>query len=363
MSFICSVGLGIPSNELSQHAVKKLVRGIFTYSEKQLSRLLPVFDHAMINKRQFVVGEDWFKEKHSFQEKNDLYHKNAISYSLQAMDACLTNKEFLEQDIPYEAVDLIVFVSSTGIATPSLDTYLMNERPIREDVSRMPLWGLGCAGGAIGISRAYDWLTAHPEKTALIVSCELCSLTFQKDDNQKSNLIGTALFGDGVSAALLVGERSAYLSYVKEVKPQIKRTSSATMKNSNSVMGWNITNDGLEVVFSKSIPALVQTFWRKHISSFLQDNIINKNEIHSIIAHPGGKKVLEAMEDVLQVPQEKFKHSYRVLGNHGNMSSATVFYVLHEWLKEEVQKKEKSILSALGPGFSSELLILEWNER
>ncbi|MBP1949609.1 type III polyketide synthase [Virgibacillus litoralis] len=359
MSFICSVGLGIPSNELSQPSVKNLVREIFTYSE----RLLPVFDHAMIDKRQFVVGEDWFKEKHSFQEKNDLYHRHAINYSLQAMDACLANKEFLKQDIPYEAIDLIIFVSSTGIATPSLDTYLMNERPFREDIARMPLWGLGCAGGAIGLSRAFDWLTAHPDKTVLIITCELCSLTFQKDDNKKSNLIGTALFGDGVGAALLVGENSTYLSYVKKVKPQIINTSSVTMKNSNSVMGWDITNDGLEVVFSKSIPALVQTFWKKHIETFLQDNNINRSEIYSFIAHPGGKKVLEAMEDVLQVPQEKFKHSYRVLRKHGNMSSATVFYILHEWLKEGVPEKEKSILSALGPGFSSELLILEWSER
>lgn len=363
MTYICSVGLGIPSHELSQQSVKKLVRGILTYSDRELSRLLPVFDHAMIDKRQFVMGEDWFKEKHSFKEKNDLYHKHAISYSLAAMDACLTNKEFLTKDFPYEDIDLLIFVSSTGISTPSIDTYLMNERPFREDVSRMPLWGLGCAGGAIGLSRAFDWLTAHSDKNVLIVCCELCSLTFQKDDLRKSNIVGTALFGDGVGATLLVGENSSFLSYIKQIKPQIRHTSSATKKNSNSVMGWNVTDSGLEVIFSKSIPALVGSFWKQHMECFLQDINLNSNEIYSYIAHPGGKKVLEAMEDVVQAPKAKFDHSYRILQNHGNMSSATILYVLYNWLNETIDENKVSILSALGPGFSSELLLLEWNKR
>lgn len=360
MTYICSTGLGIPQHAISQQQVKKLIENIFPYSKKEIERLLPVFDRAEINERQLVVDDDWFKTNHTFEEKNNLYHDFSIQYALEAIDNCLTNKQLLKQHVPYEAVDMIIFVSSTGIATPSLDVHLMNSRPFREDVARMPLWGLGCAGGAIGLARAFDWLTAHPDKTALIICCELCSLTFQKDDISKSNLIGTALFGDGIGAGLLMGEASPYLCYRNKTVPKITKTSSFTQKNSTSIMGWKVTNAGLEVIFSKSIPALVKTLWKDHISTFLQDVQIEEQQLHSLIAHPGGKKVLEAMENALSVSKTKLYHSYQVLANHGNMSSATVLYVLHEYMKEDAAQKAQSILCALGPGFSSELLLLEW---
>src|SRR5699024_10620372 len=136
--------------------------------------------------------------------------------------------------------DLIVFVSSTGIVTPSLDAYLINERPFREDVIRMPLWGLGCAGGAMGLSIAAEWIRLHPTKNALIVCCELCSLTFQKEDMSTSNIVGTALFGDGVAATLLIGSESKYKHYLPTQKLKLGNTSSYTQKNSTNVMGWNV---------------------------------------------------------------------------------------------------------------------------
>ncbi|GAB3066280.1 type III polyketide synthase [Virgibacillus ainsalahensis] len=360
MTYISSVGVGIPEYELSQKEVKELVLEVFSDSQTHIKRLLPVFDNAAVQKRQFVVDKEWLKQNHSFKERNDLYQTYTKKLMLDAVDHCLTNKDYLKQDIPYEAVDMIIFVSSTGIATPSMDVYLFNERPFREETSRMPLWGLGCAGGAIGLSRAFDWLTAHPDKTALIICAELCSLTFQKDDVKKSNLIGSALFGDGVSAVLAIGEASPLLSIHKKSTPKIIQSSSRTKKGSTSVMGWDVTNSGLEVVFSKSIPALVRSFWSGHIYSFLQAIGLNEEKIHSFIAHPGGKKVLDAMEGVVQTTRRKLMHPYNVLANHGNMSSATVFYVLKEAMKDDVNPNELSILSALGPGFSSELLLLEW---
>ncbi|MEW9674752.1 3-oxoacyl-[acyl-carrier-protein] synthase III C-terminal domain-containing protein [Lentibacillus sp. L22] len=362
MTYICSAGVGVPDYEMNQQEIKELVGGLFPYTEKQLERLLPVFDHAAIAKRQFVVPKDWFLHQHSFQEKNKLYQTLATRYALRAIDHCLTNRQFAKQDIPYQAIDMIIFVSSTGIATPSLDAHLMNERPFREDVERMPLWGLGCAGGAIGLSRAADFLTAHPKKTVLVIGAELCSLTFQKDDHKKSNLVGTALFSDGVGAVFLCGEQSKYCSNRTKILPRITRKGTFTKKDSLSIMGWDITNNGMEVIFSKSIPNLVKTLWKDHIESFLSGAGLEEQKIHSFIAHPGGKKVLQAMEETLHIPTEKLIHSYNVLRDHGNMSSGTVFYVLYEWMKEVFQGKEQSILSALGPGFSSELLLLEWNE-
>lgn len=362
MAYIGSVGLGIPKYTLRQNEVKQLIRNIFSYNEKQLDRLMPVYDNAMIDQRQLVVDSDWFKQPHTFKERNDLYQKFAIEYSLTAMDDCLSNSDNLTDEISYEAVDMIAFVSSTGIATPSLDAHLINERPFRPDVARMPLWGLGCAGGATGLSRVFDWITANPTKIALLVCCELCSLTFQKDDASKSNLVGTALFGDGSSAALVMGEESPYRNYQKKTVPKMVKSSSHIEKDTLSVMGWDVTNNGLGVIFSKSIPNLVNTLWAEHIMNFLSETEIQKEAIHSYIAHPGGKKVLEAMENVLQLPSDKLLHSHQVLKEHGNMSSATVLYVLHEWMKNTIPVGEMSILSALGPGFSSELVLLEWGK-
>lgn len=360
MAYICSAGLGIPENRMTQEQAKNIVKEVLPMFNHQLKKLMPVFDNANIHERQMVVSEDWLKKEHTFSERNDLYSHLALKYALEAIDHCLSNDHFLKDTIPYESIDMVMYVSSTGMSTPSLDAYILNERPFHERVNRMPLWGLGCAGGAIGLSRAYDYLKAHPSKSVLVICAELCSLTFQKNDLKMSNLIGTALFGDGVAAILLCGEESPFLSLCKVTIPKITKTDSFTLKKSTSIMGWNITNRGFEVVFSKEIPNLVNTLWKDHVNTFLGNENLREQEIHSFIAHPGGKKVLEAMEDSLAIPKYKLAKSYEVLHDHGNMSSATVFYVLKRWLKENITKNEKSLLCALGPGFSSELLLLEW---
>jgi alkylresorcinol/alkylpyrone synthase len=360
MTYICSVGTATPLYEMTQQEIKPFIKDIFSLTDRESAKFFPVFDNTLVEKRQFAADPSWLKNTHTFKESNDLYQQSAKSLSLEAIDECLSNKVFLQKDIPYEAIDMIVFVSSTGLSTPSIDAHLINERPFKASVQRMPLWGLGCAGGAIGLSRAHDFITANPDKSALIVCCELCSLTFQKTDRKKSNIIGTALFGDGVAASIAIGKDSPLQSCRKNNIPQIKKTSSSTKMDSLDVMGWDITNNGMEVIFSKSIPSLISSFWKEHITHFLIENHLSETMLHSFIAHPGGKKVLEEMEKVLQVSGNKFKHSYQILADHGNMSSATVLYVLKKWMKEKVDKNEKSILSAMGPGFSSELLLMEW---
>ena len=360
MTYIGSVGLGIPEYTYRQEKIKQLVQEIFSAKDPKVEKLLPVFDNSLVNERQFVVSEDWFKDEHSFEEKNNLYTYHAIDKSLQAIDHCLTNRDFLHSDIPYEAIDMIMFVSSTGIATPSIDVHLLNEQPFRENIIRMPLWGIGCAGGAMGLSRSFDWIRSYPEKTVLVICCELCSLTFQKQDDKMGNLVGTALFGDGVASVLLMGEKSPYLSYVKTEPPRIVRTSSFTKKDTVSMMGWDITNHGFEVIFSKKIPKLVETLWKKHVDTFFEEEKMDIHDIHTLIAHPGGRKVLENMEKALTIPTQKLGYSYEILKNHGNMSSATVFYVLYKWLKKSV--RQPSLLCSLGPGFSSELILLERKE-
>src|SRR5690625_1287543 len=258
MAYITSIGLGIPSISMKQTEIKSLVKEIFVNKRSSLHHLLGIFDNAKINERQFTAKQSWYKEEHTFSERNEIYHRSALQLSLDAIDHCLHANEFLNKTIPYEAIDMIVFVSSTGISTPSMETYIMNERPFKPSIVRMPLWGLGCAGGAIGMSRAFEWLQHNKTKITLVVCCELCSLTFQKDDYSTSNIVGTALFGDGVAATLLIGEASPYLTYCKKEKLKITSTGSWTEKNTTNIMGWELTNSGLQVIFSKQIPALVE---------------------------------------------------------------------------------------------------------
>lgn len=360
MATILSIGTSQPPYELPQEEVKELVRQVFPRPEREIERLLPVFENAKVGKRQFIVPKEWFSEEHSFVERNQLYQEKAVTHSVEAIDRCLDNPDFLHEQVPHQAVDAIFFVSSTGISTPSIDAYILNERDFKDSVTRVPIWGLGCAGGASGIARANEWLTVHPESTALVVCVELCSLTFQKNDYRKSNFIGTALFGDGISCALLAGEKSPYYGKRKKSTPSVGKSDSRMKKVSLDVMGWNVVDNGFEVIFARSIPQLVQTFWKSHVTEFVAGMDLRPEDFSFFAAHPGGQKVLHAFEEVLGVSSEKFKFSYEVLKNHGNMSSATVLHVLKAWMEEERRVGEKSMLSALGPGFSSELVSLEW---
>jgi len=361
MSYIASIGLAELPYKMNQHDIKVLSKEIFSNKKSPFKHVMSVFDNAKINERQLSAPSSWYKENHSFNERNDLYHSLAIEYSLHAIDHCLKNKQLLNGEIPYEAIDMIIYISSTGISTPSIDTYIMNERPFKSSVIRMPLWGLGCAGGAMGLSRAFEWIQLHKDKTALIICCELCSLTFQKDDQSISNIVGTALFGDGVAAALVVGEDSPYKKYCKKEKMKIRHTSSWTEKGTTNIMGWELINSGFKVIFNKRIPKLVQTLWKKHVGKFLNEQKLLVEDIATFIAHPGGRKVLEEMEMAFSLDPYKLTHSYDVLYDHGNMSSVTVLYVLARRMLEGNKYQNKNeIICALGPGFSSELLLVEW---
>ncbi|SEA63246.1 alkylresorcinol/alkylpyrone synthase [Thalassobacillus cyri] len=360
MAYILSIGKSEPPYEISQTQVKGLVESLFPLTERDKKRLLPVFDNSMIEKRQFVVDQEWFKQPHGMRERNEIYIQEAYRHSLRAIDECLENELFLTGTVCFKEIDMIIFVSTTGLATPSMEARVMNARSFREDVKRVPLFGLGCAGGVSGLARAYDWVKAYPDKNVLVINVELCSLTFQKTDSKKSNFVGTALFGDGVSAVLVAGSQSELLGKKKQTTPVMGGTSSKTKKDSIDIMGWEIKDNGFEVIFNKSIPHLVKDFWKTHVQGFLVEWGMHQEELPFFVAHPGGKKVLEAYEEVLQLDQEAFRESYHVLAKHGNMSSVTVCYVLYEYMKSFPDAGTKSLMAALGPGFSSELISLEW---
>jgi alkylresorcinol/alkylpyrone synthase len=362
MPKIISVAEAIPPFQITQNETMEFARELFSDSFKDIERLLTAFQNGQIEKRHFVKGLDWFKDHHHFQEKNDIYIEKAVELGKEAIENCLQHNQYLTQPIPYSEIDAIFTISSTGIATPSIEARIMNYLPFSSNTKRIPIWGLGCAGGASGLSRAYEYCLAFPKAKVIVLTIELCSLTFQKNDLSKSNLIGTSLFADGVACALVVGDEVPISDLSKKLtSPTIMSTQSTTMKDSLDVMGWEIKNEGLFVVFSKSIPTLIENWLKPNVENFLAKHQFTTKDISHFIAHPGGIKVLDAYIKALGMPESMISHSLQVLKEFGNMSSSTVFYVLDRFMQDEIPIGEKGIIAALGPGFSSEMILVRWD--
>ncbi|GAA0348084.1 type III polyketide synthase BpsA [Bacillus carboniphilus] len=363
MSKILSVAEAHPPHVINQEQAIHFARGMFQHAYKNIDRLLEAFQNGQIEKRHFVKDLEWYKEKRTFSEKNNEFIHAAVELGSQAITNCLTNPDFLKKDIPYHEIDMIITICTTGLATPSIEARIMNQLPFSPHTKRVPIWGLGCAGGASGLARAHEYCMAYPEAKVLVLTIELCSLTFQPNDLSKSNLIGTSLFADGVACALVVGEQVCLDEFCKmAVLPEIVGVQTTLMEDSLDVMGWEVKNEGLYVVFSKSIPNIVQKWLRPNIDSFLQKYDLDLHKIEHFVAHPGGRKVLEAYEEALSFDQSKTAVSREVLKEFGNMSSATVLYVLNRIMNRDTQRNQWGIGTALGPGFSSELLLLKWVE-
>lgn len=360
MPRIASISTYSPPYTLAQADLAQLTKELFQYKMPRLERLLKVFANGEIEQRHFCVPPSWYEEAHRFEERNDLYVELATAYGVQAIERCLTNAEFLAISLVAEAVDAIVFVSSTGIATPSIDAKILNVLPFSDHIVRLPIWGLGCAGGAAGISRAFDFCRAHPKANVLVVCVELCSLTFQKDDLSKSNLVGASLFADGASCVLVCGDE-VEVPHNRAV-PHIVATGSKWMPNSEDVMGWEIKDSGFHVVFSRSIPGIIETWLGPFIHDFLAKYELEPCDIKRFIAHPGGKKVLAAYEKALSLTEDDTAISREVLKYYGNMSSPTVHFVLERFMERAVEMDSYGLLVALGPGFSGEAVLLQWRE-
>ncbi len=358
MPAIVSVGEAVPKTVNGQDQAMEFASEIFSESFKDIERLLTSFQNGNIEKRHFVHSLDWYKQDHSFSEKNNAYIDSAIHLGVEAITNCLTNTAFLNQNVPYQDIEAIFMISSTGIATPSIEARIMNLLPFSAHTKRIPIWGLGCAGGAAGLSRAYEYCLAFPDAKVLVLSIELCSLTFQRNDTSKSNLIGTSLFADGVACALVCGDKARFQSNLKAL-PSIIGTQSTLMPNSIDVMGWEVKNSGLFVIFSKDIPTIVENWLKPNVTEFLKLYGYGIEDLQHFIAHPGGKKVLDAYEKALQLPSKMTKIPGEVLKEFGNMSSVTILFILKRYMEIAI-KGDIGLATALGPGFSSELLLMRW---
>lgn len=359
MPKIVSISTYKPPYKISQEETARLTKELFQDSFNEIERLLRVFQNGEIQSRHFCVPMDWFEQPHDFEERNRLYVDFATQYGVEAIKVCLKNPLFLTREVECEDIDAIFFISSSGLSTPSIDARIMNHLPFSDRLKRIPLWGLGCAGGASGLSRAYDYCLGHPAAKVLVLCVELCSLTFQRDDRSKSNLIGASLFADGAACALVCGD-DVKIETTKPV-PAILQTASKWMPDSEDVMGWDVKNNGLHVVFSKDIPTIIRGWLGPFVHQFLEANQLHSEDINHFVAHPGGKKVLEAYEKALGYSRSQTENSREVLIHNGNMSSPTVLYVLEEFMKQSCSPGDYGLMAALGPGFCGELLLLKWN--
>lgn len=348
MSFIIDTQTTDLEYKISQSESMEFTSHYFSGSNIPPDTIAGVFNNTGIKTRQFINPRHWFDSTHEFLEKNDIY----VSKALVICDKLIKKHEGLEINQP----DNIIFVSSTGLSTPSVDALLINKLRMNNNITRTPIWGLGCAGGAAGLSKAYEYSLAYPERLTLLICLEFCSLAFLNKDHSKSNFIAMALFSDGAASVLMSGNNISGNN--RTIK--IINTQSTLYYDSTDVMGWELVDSGLKAVFSKDIPNIVRTKVSKDIIQFLHNNNLQLQDIKHFLLHPGGTKIIEEFESSLNLKNNQTKHSKTVLENYGNMSSPTIIYVIDNFIKNgEYRKGDVGIIASLGPGFSSELLLFQ----
>ncbi|MCL4244836.1 MAG: type III polyketide synthase [Candidatus Dadabacteria bacterium] len=352
MPGIVSAGTSDAPHAYSQTELKKLAHELFLKKGRDFGRLLDVFDNSLIDSRHFINSSGWFESPKSFKERSISYIENVAGLSIPAIRACVESA-----GADYGDFDHIIVVTSTGVSAPSADALILNRLGLDRHVKRTPVWGLGCAGGAAGMSRAFEYAKAFPESAVLLVAAEMCSLAFHGDDYSKSNVVSLALFSDGAAAVLVAGEKHRLYG---KAKVRMTGSLSTTWPDTLGIMGWEIVDDGLRAIFSKEIPNIVKSRVRENIDELLGPRGLSASRLGHFAVHPGGPKVLSEYEAALGLEEGAFRYSRKVLREHGNMSSPTVLYVLKEVLDgEDFGEKEYGIISALGPGFSSELVLFE----
>jgi alkylresorcinol/alkylpyrone synthase len=341
---ILSVATAVPRFRLEQAKVARAAAQVFDRARSDIERLMPVFGNAGVETRYSAVPMEWYFEPHGWRERNQRYLENAAELLTNAAAEALDQAGRRPADIA-----AVVVASTTGLATPSLDAVLLNRLDLPRTVQRLPIFGLGCAGGVIGLSHAAALSRALPEGDVLFLAVELCSVTFRRDDMSKSNIIGAALFGDGAAAVVIGRPGSSGL--------RLGPGGSHTWPDSLRVMGWDVEDDGLGVLFSRDIPTLVREEMRPAADGFLARHGLALSDLAGYVCHPGGIKVLDALEQAFAVPPGSMVDAREVLRTYGNMSAVTVLFVLQRMIRRGLAGRH--LMSALGPGFSAGFQIIE----
>jgi alkylresorcinol/alkylpyrone synthase len=353
---IASVGTALPANRFPQAQITEALLARWQHKLPE-PRLLPrLHANCGVEFRHFVLPLESYPALSTFTATNNTWIEHAVSLSETAIAGALTPLGLTAAD-----VSAIFFASVTGIASPTIDARLINRLPFPDSVKRTPIFGLGCVAGAAGIARASDYVRAFPGEIALLLSVEICSLTWQDDDQSIANLISCGLFGDGAAAVVIAGDDVRLPAATAVPGPRILATRSTFYRNSEYVMGWDIGSTGFTIVLSPDVPKVVLENLRGNVDSFLAAHSLTLADVGSWIFHSGGPKVLEAVETSLDLPKDALALSWKSLREVGNLSAASVLMVLADTLDgHRGAPGSYSILAAMGPGFCLELVLLQW---
>ncbi len=346
---IASAYTAVPEHIVTQDQVKANAGRVFDLEPQRLVELASVVDHARIRKRHLVFPLDYLVRPRPLTQISREYQEQAVRLGREVAVGALR-----EAGVGPEAVDLLITVSCTGVMIPSLDAYLINELGFRLDVKRLPVTELGCAAGAAALGRAADYIRAFPQATVLVLSVELPSLTFQRADTSAAHLISCVLFGDGAAGAVVTGRPAG--------GARILDTESYLFPQTVDAMGFDLRDSGFHIVLSREVPYLVRSRMRELVSRLLARHALALERLTFFALHAGGQKVLAFIEEELGLSREATASSWEVLGEYGNLSSATVLFVMRELMKRGPPAAgERGLLAAFGPGFCAEMLLLEWN--
>lgn len=351
---IAAVGAAFPPHYYDQEQLIAAFRRTWGERHFNLDRLEALHRNVLVGGRNLALPIEAYDAITTWGQANDAWIRVAEEVGGRAVLDGLERAGLSVDDL-----DALFFVTVTGVATPSIDARLMNRLGLPSRTKRVPIFGLGCVAGAAGIARAADYVKAYPEQVAVLLSVELCSLTLQKQDLSIPNLIASGLFGDGAAAAVVVGaERPAFEPVGG---PRVVATRSVFYSDSERVMGWDISERGFQIVLSADVPEVVRQHLRADVDGFLAEHGLTRHDIGSWVCHPGGPKVLEAMEAALELPPEALAITWRSLREVGNLSSTSVLLVLRETMgAARPAAGTLGMLLALGPGFCSELVLLRW---
>lgn len=346
---IAGAGHAFPEHFYEQSELIGAFREHWGRRHHNLARLEALHRNVLVGGRHLALPIEQYAELESFGETNDAFIRVGLDLGEVALRKALEAAQVTAGEL-----DFLLFTSVTGLATPSLDARLVNRLGISRSVRRLPFFGLGCVAGAAGVARAADLVRGRPASTAALVAVELCSLTLQREDLSIPNLIASGLFGDGAAAVVVVAEDHRCPG------PRVVASRSIFYPDTEDVMGWKITERGFGIVLSSEVPEMVRGNLRRDVDAFLAEHALERGEVQAWIAHPGGPRVLEAMQEVLELSANSLETTWRSLGQVGNLSSASVLLVLEETLGHEIAPGGHALMLAMGPGFCSELVLLQW---
>jgi alkylresorcinol/alkylpyrone synthase len=358
---IAGIATAVPPHIFGREEARFYLNKVFPLSEARTSMMLEVIENAKIEQRYCVFPVDYLIEPRPLSKITSEYQEHAVALARRAAEECLERAGLAAVDI-----DLLITVSCTGVLLPSTGAHLVNQMGFRADVRRLPITELGCAGGAAALGRAWDYLLGVEEGNVLVIAVELPSLTFQRRDLSPANLISAILFGDGAAAVALTRragaeENSSSGAPGSAVRPRIVNVRSHLFPNSLDALGFDLKETGFHIVLSKDMPQLVRGEIGGLVDELIAGHGLSREDLSAYILHPGGQKLLVYIEEELGLSRTQTQPSWDVLKTYGNQSSASVLFVLHEWImKAKMTPGEYGFLAAFGPGFSTDMALLQW---